>query len=177
MQKEITLNQLMSVIDGEPSKKMLVLVDGTSRVETFLTYKGQVLDINKLSLKQKLNQVSTDELDKEIRHRIVYHFRLGEKVAFFMDQAISLNLVEFLGQFKWFDKSTFFNMANLLTRDYYVKHDMIKKEEDKDNFGNQGFWEPKEQSRLIVVINAKPEEFDKVKLVYPDEFFEFILVK
>ena len=177
MQQEIKLNKLMDILQADLSDKTTVIIDSTGNVETFLKYKGDIIEINKLKLKQQMSKLEDKELDTEIRHRIVSSFRLGGIVALFLDSAISLDLIEFLGQFKWFDKSAFFNSKNMITRDYFVKHDMITKDEDKDNFGNVGYWAPAEKSRLLVVVNGDDKDIETVKKNFSSDLFQFVIVK
>ena len=176
MQKEITLKNLGTVMGGDPTDKVILLIDGTNKIEEFLTHQGHIIDINKIYLRKQIGQISDEELDKEIRHTIVNRLQDGDKIGLFLD--VCLNLIEFFGQFKWFDKSTFFNMKNLLSRDYFVKNNILHSDEDKDNFGNKGGWEPYGKAMLFVLINASTkEDFDKIKNNFPEENFEYVYVK
>ncbi len=183
MQREIGFTQILGLLENQPvPEKMPVFVDTTTNVERFLTYKGQVFDINKMDLGQKLGKIKESDLDKDIRQRLLYCLKAGEKAALFLDQAVSFNLIEFFTQFKWFDKSTFFNVKdNLLKRDYVLKQGMLKekdKEEDVDMLGNIGFWEGREEkARVIVLINGQKDDLEKIKPNFPEEYFEIIVIK
>jgi len=176
MQTDVKLADFESILKEVP-ERLPVIVDGTSNLEIFFKYKGQVIDIADLSLKKSKGTITDEQLDKEIRQRLKSCLFSGEYVALFLGGEIDFNLIKFLSNFKWFEKSSFFKLKNLLSKDYLVKHEILKKDEDKDVLGNKGFWQPNEKTRLCVIFTTTYKFMSEIKVNFSNDYFEFFLVK
>jgi hypothetical protein len=159
-------------VDG----KIPVLVDTTYQVETFLKYKGRIIDIADLSLKKSKGTIQEADLDREIRQSLRSSIFSGEIVCFFIGGEMDFDLIKFMKEFKWFDKSTFFNYKNLSNKDYLLKQGILKSDEDYDENKNKGFWRISSNFRFCVVYSITDSFLKDVKKQLPSEYFNFHLI-
>ena len=62
---------------------------------------------------------------------------------------------------KFNDVKSLFNPAVMKSKEFYKKN-ILKEEEDVDNFGNKGWFEHKDEFQLLVLFEGSGEDYKKV---------------
>ena len=175
VESSISLTDCLSYFDKKPDKPYFY-VDTTGSLETFFTYKGTLLNLNNLHIRKTLKSISEDEYKEQIRLSIVKAAKYGEWLVFNLEKNTSFNLKEALKAAN-FDINELGDYSKSLTRDYYINNKYITKDEDKDNFGNAGFWGPNEKFRICCLVNCEEKEQSEVMKNNSSNDYSFLLVK
>jgi len=175
MEKSIALSDFIKVIEDK-SDKMKVFIDSTSNVERFLNYKGQLVELNKFSIKAMLPNGMPD-IDNKLRVALIKGLRDGQTIGLLADTNWQFDVIKYLSQFKWFDQETFFNPENHKNRDYLRKMGILTDAEDEDVHGNKGNWDCNEKSKIILVYESSEEHLKDIKSLCPEKYFEYYHVK
>ncbi len=176
MQNDVKLTDLEQIMIDQ-GDKMPVIIDETYNAETFFKYKGKLIDIANLKLKQDKGQIIGDNIDKEIRQSIRGSLFSGEQIALFLSGEMDFNLIKFFNQFKWFEKSSFFKIKNLHDKEYLKSKEILRKDEDKDVYGNLGSWFPNKDAKMVIIITCMSSFLKDVKVNFPSDYFEFYVMK
>ncbi len=172
--KELFLVDLMEVLEDNSNPDITtVFIDETSSVESFLTVKGDLFELDRIKVKQK-NAKSQEEFSEEVRKTMKTFLTIGGFLGVCNASNWQENFFDYLAQFKWFEPKTFFQ--NRGNKKYLLEKGILLKEEDKDGFGNVGNWMPP-TTKMCVVYNTQRKNLDTIKTYFPEEGFEFIIVK
>ena len=174
--KEVYLVDLMEILEDNSDPNLTtVFIDETSSVESFLTVKGDLFEIDNLRKKQKITNKSAEEFSEEVRKTMKTFLTIGGFLGVCNASNWQENFFDYLAQFKWFDPNTFFQNRN--NKKYLLEHGILLKEEDKDPFGNLGNWLPP-LTKMCIVYNTHRKNIDTIKSYFKgDDGFEFIIVK
>ncbi len=172
--KTIALSDALNYLNTS-SEKPYFFINPGGELETFFTYKGRLVDLNKLKISSSLKHTPTNEVKEEIRVNIISSAKFGEWLIFNIDKNSTLNIKQYMDSLG-FDFDSLINPKNFHLRDYYVKHNLLLESEDKDNFGNKGYWNPQETYSISFLASCSEEDIKELKTNNEGQF-EFILVK
>lgn len=172
--KTLSLGDVLNYLNTQ-SEKPYFFINPGGELETFFTYKGRLVDLNKIKISASLKNTPTSEVKEEIRTQIISTAKYGEWLIFNIDKNSALNIKEYMDSLG-FDFDALINPKNFHSRDFYLKSNLLHESEDKDNFGNKGFWYPKETYSISFLTSCSEEDIKELKLNNQGQL-EFILVK
>merc|ERR1712070_762591 len=91
-----------------------------------------------------------------------------------MDNNCDFDLIDYLSQFKWFEKETFFDFNNFMEKKYLMSKGILTKAEDKDSSGTPGMHFTDDNMRVAILFSGDAEKLEDIKKNLPEEYFEFI---
>ena len=173
--KEVFLVDLMEILEDNSNPDLTtIMIDETSSVESFLTVKGDLFEIDLVRKKQQNTKLSPEEFSNEVRKTMKTFLTIGGFLGICNGNNWQDNFMDYLKQFKWFDPATFFQ--NRGDKKYLLKQGILLKEEDKDPFGNLGCWLPP-LTKMCVVYNTQRKNLETIRNYFIGDGFEFIIVK
>jgi hypothetical protein len=174
----ISLPEVLSRLEGEDNAVPNFFINPSEALETFFTYKGTVIELHKLSISIQLGKSSKEKVGEDIRSILVNGLQKGYWIVFLVGSSSSFNLSEFFGQFD-FNKSDkkFFNSDNLHDKNYLVSSGILKKEDDKDVFGNQGGYTVGKDSRVVYLTSCEEADIQKLKDANKGVEFNYVMVQ
>ena len=143
-----SLAKVLPLIQSPADNEIRVFFNTTGQLETFFTYKANLIDIYKEKLRIDMGKKTINEYGEELRALLIKFLQYGYTIIFNFSGSETFDLIGFLKQFSWF-KEDFFENKNYLSRDYLVKNKILKDEEDWDLTNIfQGGWDVRESARL-----------------------------
>ena len=106
-----------------------------------------------------MGQTTMEEAGEEIRKTLSNGLQKGYHLVFHMGCGNNFNLIEFLKQFSFYSDGLLTPSKNH-DKKFLVSSGVVKTEEDKDHFGNQGYYEVVESSKIMILSTCKEEEID-----------------
>jgi len=177
MDKEIDLQGILTVLSTHDNNKSLMFVNPDGNLETFFTYKGTLIEINKMNLR-KLANLNTDKDNEEvIRQNLVFGIQRGYWLVFNMESNSSLNLDNFFKYFPYYNKNTWYNFQNYKDKDFLVKSGLLKNDDDKDFFGNSGGYTPHDTFKICYLCSCPINELETLKKNIDPSQFDIYIVK
>ena len=177
MDNHIDLNGTLRVLEGFDSNKSLLFINPDANLQTFFTYKGTLIEINKMNLRKQLGKVTDKDNSEEIRINLSQGIQKGYWLVFDMDKNAELNLDSFFKTCSFYNKDTFFNFQNFKSKDFMLKNGILKEEDDKDFFGNSGGYNCHDTFKICYLCCCKIEEIEKLKKNIDTSNFEIYIVK
>jgi len=174
--KAINLTETLALLE-DSSTKPYFFINPEDSLSTFFSYKGKLVELNKLKLSVQMGKKKDGEVLEEIRSSIVSSAKMGEWLVFNIDKNSALNVCEYLKKSCSLIDNSFYNMDNLKKRDYFVKNKFLQDKEDVDGFNNKGCWKPSEKFRIIFLTSCNEEDIPELKSNNSDSLFNFVLVK
>ena len=168
LEQETSLTGITNAIDEIWKKgKIPVVLDSTDNFNTFLKYKGTLVDLSEHLVKKAVDQDYTDNDFFEItRKKIVYGMKAGSLLAFYFENFTN-NFQDFYAPAEYFkDLNKFMTPDSFKEKEYYKKT-FLKEEEDVDNMGNKGWYEADKEFKHCFVFASKTvieDVTEKVKL-------------
>lgn len=178
--KQIELKDSLALLESSDYTKVLYFVDKNESLNSFFTYKGKILEINKLKIKLLMAKTDDDKkkIINDIKSSICHGAKFGEWLVFTTDKNSDFNSLEFFKtldieckDYSWFDPK------NFTDRKYFVDNNILLKELDVDNFGNKGCWRPNEKFKMVFLSNSSDEEISTLQKNNNNPLFEFVYVK
>jgi hypothetical protein len=158
---KITLPNVLPFIQKPPENEIRVFFNTTGQLETFFTYKGNLIDIYKEKLRIDMGKKTLNEYGEELRALLIKFLQYGYTIIFNFGGSETFDLIEFLKQFNWF-KEDFFENMNYLSREYLIKNKILKDEEDWDLTNTfQGEWKVRESARLHFLSELSEDKIEK----------------
>lgn len=175
---KIELSDALALLDASEYSKVLFFIDKLERLNSFFTYKGRVVELNKLKLKIAMNKISKKDAEEELRNNIIAAAKMGEWLVFTSDKNSNFNALEFFKDFSLGCKGgEWFKTSDHLTREFYVKNKILKDDLDYDNFKNKGCWNPKSSFKMVFLSNSEDEDVAELMKHNSDELFKFVYIK
>jgi len=157
--KKITLPEVLPYLESAQSEKLTLFINPSGQLETFFSYKGKLIEINKEKIKIDIENESVEEVGESIRSQIISGLHYGYYIVFHLGASEYFNLEDFFSYFKWFPKDLFLN-ANFKNTKYLRKHNLIKEHEDKDHFGNHGAYEVNDKSKFFILTSCELKDLE-----------------
>lgn len=175
--EKIALTQTLAILEGEMTKKPSFFVNEAGTLESFFTYKGTIVEIHKMAMKIQLGKTTHDEVAEEIRSILVSGIQKGYWIVFLMGNTSSFSVAEFFSKLT-FNKGdlNFFDNTKLASKDYLCKSEILKKDDDKDFFGNPGGYRVNDSFRVVYLANSAEADIVKLKEANSKIDFQFYCV-
>lgn len=175
---KIELSGALALLDSSEYNKVLFFIDKQERLNSFFTYKGRVVELNKLKLKIAMNKISKKDAEEELRNNIIAAAKMGEWLVFTTDKNSNFSALDFFKDFSFGCKGAeWFKTSDHLTREFYVKNKILKDDLDYDNFKNKGFWNAKSSFKMVFLSNCEDEDVSELMKHNSDELFNFVYIK
>ena len=175
---KIELSASLALLESSEYDKVLYFIDNQERLNSFFTYKGKIVELNKLKLKLSMNKISKKDAEEELRNNIISAAKLGEWLVFTTDKNSGFNAVDFFKQFSLGCKSgDWFKTSDHLTREFYVNNKILTSELDYDNFKNKGCYNPNNKFKMIFLSNCDDDDISELIKNNSEDFFKFIYIK
>ena len=147
--KTIGLQEALPYLSSEPESKIITFCDSTGNLETFFSYKANLIEIHKEKMKIDLGKSTVEEVGEYLRSQIIRNLLYGYSTVLFFGANEEFDIMKFFSQFKWFTKDFFENM-NYLNADYIRKNKILKEDEDWDiQHQFKGLWKVREEARIF----------------------------
>lgn len=175
--KKIALSEVLSILENKlTSNNPILFVNPSATLETFFTYKGTLVEISKHDIKLKLGK--TSDVSDEIRGKLASGIQRGEWVVFTVGSSSSFNFAEFFKQLS-FNKgdASFFDNSKILSKDYLKSSGILKEEEDKDFFGNHGYYKVHDDAKVLYLATCEEKDISNIKANNSGINFEIIVVE
>ena len=175
---KIPATDVLKALEKEDYKTS-IFVDKNEITNTFMTYKGRVVELNKIKVSILANKMTVKEAEEKIRTNIIGAAFMGEWLAFVLDKNPNFNINDFFKQFSFYSsEEKFFDSKAALTRDYYTKtHKLLKDDEDLDAMKNKGFWNPRDGFKILFISNADDEDIETFKSNNSTFGYDFYYIK
>lgn len=173
VEKEISLKETLQYLENKPERPYLFL-DTTSSLITFFTYKGTIFELNKNLLKKNIKQINENDIKESFRETLIKSAKLGECLVINLDKNININIKGELNGLG-FNINDLCDYSKNLTREYYVNNKYLKDDEDKDNFGNSGFYNPNDKFRICFLLSCNESDVEESLKV--NNNLDFICIK
>ncbi|KAM3140707.1 hypothetical protein pb186bvf_007305 [Paramecium bursaria] len=148
----VQLPKILAVIEKDKSDNLVtMLVDYTGNAYTFFKYKGELIDLSELNIQEQIKGKAHEQSIEQARKTLVASLKLGGTVVFHMD-ITAVNIPEFLKS-DWFKEQIIFSYQEIHKEQYYKKQ-LLKPEEDVDNFGNKGHFMSKQELNLVLLFTS-----------------------
>lgn len=126
----------------------------------FFTYKGHMIEVNKLQLSVALGRITKDEAIEQLRKALVLSMRKGDRLILFVGK----NTADFCNDFndpENFPTDVIFNFDEWRKEENYKK--IVRPEEELDMFGNKSAFLMKPDFDIVIVhvIEGATEKTDK----------------
>ncbi len=175
--KTITLPEALPFLNNAQSEHLTLFINPGGELETFFNYKGKLIELHKEKLRMDMGKSTAEEVGEALRSDLIVGLHYGYNIVLHLGASETFDLNGFFSQFTWF-KADFFQNANFLKTDYLRKNKILKSDEDKDFFGNQGNYEVKETARIFVLTQAELAEVNSKLLKANEKLgFECVYVK
>jgi hypothetical protein len=174
--KTLQLTDILPLLEGQNTEVPYFFVNPGGSLQTFFTYKGTLIEINKLNLRGKIQTLKKEEISEEIRVNLVNGLQKGYWLVFDVDSNSTFNLKEFFSQFLFYDDN-FFNFPKLFDKKYLVEREILKPDEDKDFFGNKGSYKVDERSRIFFLSTFAKEELTEFKDLNSGIKFNYTIIE
>lgn len=156
--KTIALGDVLKILDQpETSDKTLFFVNPSETLNTFFTYKGDLLDIDKLKIELDLHPDHKDSIADKFLTMLENNMKREGWFVLNVGKGSTFPLVDFFKKFKFYDKDML-TPSKIHDKKYALQHGLIRPENDVDNFGNKGIMDIKKRFRLCVLGGFKAEE-------------------
>ncbi len=176
--EKINMTGILQYLDGSYQSGFdtpYLFINHGGSLETFFTYKGSLIELNKYSLEIKLKTKSLEEVEEEIRQKIVVGLKTGEWVVF-SGGSTPFGYEEFLKQFKFFTKD-FFKNLKISDKKFLVSSGILKKSEDSDFYGNNGFYRVNDNAKIIYLSSVESKDVENLKSKNANVDFKLIMVQ
>ena len=177
MDKTIDLTATLKVLENFNSTKSLLFINPEGSLQTFFTYKGTLIEINKMNLKKSIGRATDKENEETIRANLWNGIQKGYWLVFDMDKNCELNLNKFFSAYSFYNKDTFFNHNNFQSKKFLLDSGILKTEEDKDFFGNDGMYRVHDTFKICYLCCCKQEEIETLKKNIDPSLIEIYIVK
>jgi hypothetical protein len=177
MEKEIDLQGILSVLETYDNNKSLLFVNPDGNLETFFTYKGTLVEINKMHLRKLANMSTDKENEEKIRENLVYGIQMGYWLVFNMGSDSKFNLDNFFKSFSFYNKNTWYNFQNYKDKGFMIKSGLLKNTDDKDVFGNSGGYTPHDTFKICYLCSCPINELETLKKNIDPSLFDIYIVK
>lgn len=175
---KIELSGALALLDSSEYKKVIYFVDKEERLNSFFTYKGRVVELNKLKLKIAMNKISKKDAEEELRNNIIAAAKIGEWLVFTTDKNSSFSALDFFKDFSLGCKGLeWFNTKEHSSREFYVKHKILTDKLDLDNFNNKGFWNVHSGFKMIFLSNCADEDVAELMKHNSEDAFNYVYIK
>ncbi|MCQ2818896.1 MAG: hypothetical protein MJ252_16645 [archaeon] len=156
---KVKLTDVLKYLENkEEDNQPLLLVNPKGELITFFRYKGNLKEIYKMEIKITQNAEEKPKIEEEIHAAFEHAFKFGDWLVFDCGCSSSFEIRKFFEQFSFYDKDMFLP-DNLQNKEYCLKHNLLRKENDIDNFGNVGLLEINQKSKIIFLTECPEEEF------------------
>lgn len=174
--KSVHLTEVLQFLEGkEENNKPFLFVNQSGNLETFFTYKGNMKDIYKMKMMLDVHPEKKEEIEKEILACLGSGMKIGSWVVFNLGQNSKFDVVSFLKQFSFYDKDMF-KPETIHDKDFCLSHNIIKKEDNVDVFGNHGYFLIQETFKFSFLSTCKPDEVDTLIKTNSELEFDVIIV-
>jgi hypothetical protein len=124
-----------------------------------------------------IGQMTQEELETHLSQIFAGAIQSGQHLVINYEKASNFDAKKFFSNLK-FISSEFWQMKNLLEVKFLRKIGIVNKSNDKDVFGNAGFYTSNESFAISFLCTCSEEEFNDVTLNIPEVAnFEFIHIK
>jgi len=147
---KISLPEALPYLEKAQSEKLTLFVNPDANLETFFSYKGRLQDLHKEKLKIDMGKETGQSVGEKLRYQFIGGLKLGEMIVLNLGTSENFNLDAFFANCKCFPND-FLKNANFMNTAYLRKHNLIKKDEDSDNFGNEGFYKVNAGSKVFIL--------------------------
>lgn len=168
----IELTDALKYIES-PGEKPYFFINPSDALATFFTYKGRMVELNKLKISMELGKIKESEVYERIRSDIISSAKYGEWLVFNIDKNSCFNLKNFFKKLN-LDLNSLCNSSKNTKRDYFIETKLLKDSEDYDNFHNKGFWAPNDKFSISFLTSC--DEKDINELIQNNEAKDFKLV-
>jgi len=172
----IKLNDVLKFLEGERTDKPYLFVNPSGDLETFFTYKGTLVELQKMKLKQIMGKCVKEDDEESIRKTLYFGLGRGGWIVFNMGSGSDFKVNEFCGQFSFYNK-TMFEQNRLFDKNYLISCNILKPEEDKDAFGNLGYWKVHDGARVFFLTTCPEEKLDDLLKTNEGLNFTIVVVK
>lgn len=172
--KKIQLTEALEYI-GNTNPKPYFYINPGDALGTFFSYKGRLIELNKIKVSAVMDKKKNEEVFDSIRKHIISAAKLGEWLIFHIDKNTGLNVVDYLKTLG-IDIPSLCKAENNQKRDYYVKNKLLTDQEDFDNFNNKGCWKPNDKFRIGFLTCCEESEIPELKSNNSEDVFDFIIV-
>ncbi len=162
--QNVNLPGVLSVLEGEKTQSPVFFINPTGTLETFFTYKGCLVEVNKMQYRLQLGKATKEQISEEIRVLLTSGLQRGDYVVFYSGQLSNFNFAEFFSQFD-FNKGdqSFFDNGKLFDKAYLISSGILTPDLDKDYFGAKGSYAVNASSRVVYLCKCEESEISTVK--------------
>ena len=174
---KIKLVEVLQVLEKKEYSKPVIFIDPNESLNTFFTYKGKVLNLAKQKLKLQANMIQLKDAEELVRRTIISALTMGDWLGFELDKNSIFDIKDYFSKFSFY-KDDLFNTSNHTVRDTWnTNFKLLNKEEDKDAFGNSGFWKPKDSFKMCFISNVAHEDISEFLNLNSTDVFDVILIE
>jgi len=155
----ISLTEALPYLNKDQTDNLTLFINPSGQLETFFNYKGKLIELHKEKMKIDLGKNTIEEVGEGLRSLLILSLHYGYNIVLHLGGSENFCIEELFSKFSWY-KNDFFKNANFLKTDYLRKNKLIKEEEDKDFFGNQGCYEVKDTARIFVLTHVELVNID-----------------
>ena len=173
--KTIKLTELETATESAwADGKVPFFFDTQGSAEVFFRYKAIQVDLCRTQLALTLNQNTLENVKEDIRKKFISAMANGDTLVFFIDKL--------MGKFEDYYDETYlpreiFDPSKITDPDIYKK--VLREDEDKDVFGNKGYFTMKDGFKVAVLSTRTPEDEDNSDIPenLPVDNFEFVKIE
>jgi len=158
--KKIKLQESLKYIEKIPEGKVTTFFNSSGQLETFFTYKANVIDIHKEKMKIDLGKSSAEEVGESLRSQICAFLQKGYIIVLNLGGNENFDIIKFFSQFPWFSKDLFKD-RNYYDRNFLLKSKILTQNEDWDLTNSfKGGYQVMETSRLYFLSGAEEKDVE-----------------
>ncbi|KRX01007.1 hypothetical protein PPERSA_09613 [Pseudocohnilembus persalinus] len=155
--KEVHLTQMHDQIEFiRENNKIPCIIDNDDKSYIFFKYKGNIIDINDMKLREQMGKQTHEESLEEARVSILWALKSGYTCVILFDRKI-VNINEFFKGAKYYVPEILFNPKKVKEPEFYKAH-ILKKDEDVDWDGNKGNFKPHKDFTMALLFSNKDEK-------------------
>jgi hypothetical protein len=173
--KELNLTDLLTVdLTEEPIK---FFINPSGMLETFYNYKAHLIDVVKLNLKVQLGQMSQEQVESHLIQVFANSIQKALPLVINYEKASNFEANTFFSNLK-FITPDFWKRKNILDVNFLRKAGIVNKSNDKDLFGNPGFYKADNNFTIAFLSTCAIEDINEIKANLPEGLdVEFIHIK
>lgn len=175
--KKINLNSVLTILSDNISPYPTLFINPSGALETFFTYKGTLIELQKYSISIQLGKETAEKVGEDIRSMLVAGLKNGYWLVFFVGSSPSFNYAEFFKQFEWGKNKDLFNIEKLTDKNFLKSSGILKEEDDVDFNGIKGYYKVNEKSRIVFLCSCEESEVEKVKSNNGSVDFDLVIVE
>ena len=158
--KKVNLRDSLEYIEKPAEENIQIFFNSSGQLETFFTYKANVIEIHKEKMKLDLGKLEKQELQETLRSQLVAYLQKGYKIIFFFGANEKFDILGFFGQFSWFSSDLFKN-KNYLDKKFLLKSKILTENEDFDLMNTcKGAYKVHENARLHFLSETEEKEVE-----------------